>query len=183
MSEPHRTGRLSTLAAALVVARRDFVAILFSRSFIFFLLGPLFPILVGGLAGGIGQRVQQTADRPELGLAMQANDVAAMVRAHQRIAPQIGAVMPVLVVVKQLAPGESFDPAGAMRGNGANLAAIVSGTPAAPVLTGPSERIEQWRGRVSMLAAEAQATAPPAYPEVKLAGIATSKASLISSGF
>jgi len=175
MSEP-RTGRLSTLAAALVVARRDFVAILFSRSFIFFLLGPLFPILVGGLAGGIGQRVQQTADRPELGLAMQAEDVSAMVAAHQRIAPQLGQTMPVLVVVKQLAPGESFDPAAAMRGNGANLAAIVSGTPAAPVLTGPAERIEQWRGRVSMLAAEAQAAAPATYPEVALSGIATSKA-------
>ena len=36
MSEPHRTGRLSTLAAALVVARRDFVAILFSRSRLFY---------------------------------------------------------------------------------------------------------------------------------------------------
>ena len=67
MSEQFHTGRLSTLAAAFVVARRDFVAILFSRSFIFFLLGPLFPILVGGLAGGIGQQVKSHADRPELG--------------------------------------------------------------------------------------------------------------------
>lgn len=50
MSEQRRSGRLSTLAAAYVVARRDFVAILFSRSFIFFPLGPLFPIVVGGLA-------------------------------------------------------------------------------------------------------------------------------------
>ncbi|GEM_PF-4627057 len=32
-------GRLSVLAAAWVVARRDFTAILFSRSFFFFLLG------------------------------------------------------------------------------------------------------------------------------------------------
>ena len=68
MSEQFHTGRLSTLAAAFVVARRDFVAILFSRSFIFFLLGPLFPILVGGLAGGIGQQVKSHADRPELGV-------------------------------------------------------------------------------------------------------------------
>ena len=50
-------GRLSTWAAAMVIARRDFTAILFSRSFIFFLIGPLFPVLVGGLAGGIGQRL------------------------------------------------------------------------------------------------------------------------------
>ncbi len=176
MSEQRRTGRLSTLAAAFVVARRDFVAILFSRSFIFFLLGPLFPIMVGGLAGGIGQRVQQTADRPELGIAMQAGDVQAMVQAHQRIASQLGQSMPVLVVVRQLAPGEAFDPAAAMRGDRANLAAIVSGTPDAPVLTGPAERIEQWRGRVAMVAAEARARASAVYPPVTLDGIATSKA-------
>ncbi len=53
-------GRLSTLAAAWVVARRDIAAILLSRSFIFFLLGPLFPVLVGSMAGGIGQTVQES---------------------------------------------------------------------------------------------------------------------------
>ena len=53
------TGRLSILAAAFVVARRDFTAILFSRSFFFFLLGPLFPVLVGGLAGGpVGRQMR-----------------------------------------------------------------------------------------------------------------------------
>jgi hypothetical protein len=35
----------------MVIARRDFMAILWSRSFIFFLLGPLFPVLVGAMAG------------------------------------------------------------------------------------------------------------------------------------
>ncbi|HQQ08669.1 MAG TPA: ABC transporter permease [Novosphingobium sp.] len=176
MSEQRRSGRLSTLAAAYVVARRDFVAILFSRSFIFFLLGPLFPIVVGGLAGGIGQSVKEQADRPELGIAMSAEDVAAMRSAHQRIAGQIGLSMPVLVTVKELAPGEAFDPAAAMRANRANLAAIVTGTPAAPVLTGPDERIRDWQGRVALLAAEARASSPATYPEVTLAGIATSKA-------
>jgi hypothetical protein len=59
MNQPRRSGRLSILAAALVVARRDFVAVLFSRSFFFFLLGPLFPVIVGGLAGGIGASVRE----------------------------------------------------------------------------------------------------------------------------
>jgi len=176
MSEQRRTGRLSTLAAAFVVARRDFVAILFSRSFIFFLLGPLFPIVVGGLAGGIGKSVKDQADRPELGIAMSAEDVAAMRGAHQRLSGQIGQSLPVLVVVRELAPGEPFDPAAAMRANRANLAAIVTGTPAEPVLTGPTERIRDWQGRVALIAAEARSASPATYPEVRLAGIATSKA-------
>ncbi|MED5205283.1 MAG: ABC transporter permease, partial [Pseudomonadota bacterium] len=55
------TTRLSRLEAARVVARRDFHAILFSRAFLFFLLGPLFPIVIGALAGGIGGQVQRDA--------------------------------------------------------------------------------------------------------------------------
>ena len=46
--------RLSFFEAAWVIARRDFVAVLFSRAFLFFLLGPLFPVFIGWLAGSIG---------------------------------------------------------------------------------------------------------------------------------
>ena len=171
-----RSGRLSTLAAAYVVARRDFVAILFSRSFFFFLLGPLFPLAIGGLAGGIGQSVQANADRPVLGLAMSPADTARMVRAQQLLARQLGPNMPELLVVKQLAPNERFDPVAAMKGNKANLAAIVTGNPQHPVLTGSDERIASWQGRVGLLSAQAMAHTPSSYPEVELAGIATTRA-------
>lgn len=166
------SGRLSTLAAALVIARRDFTAILFSRSFLFFLLGPLFPILIVAVAGGIGSEVRNNAARPELGLAMAKQDAAAMLAAYRRLEPQVGGALPALVVVRELAPGESFDPAAAMRDRRLNLAAVVTGTPAAPVLTGPGERIEAWRGPVSLLAAEAQTRSATAYPAVQLAPLA-----------
>ncbi|WP_374531600.1 ABC transporter permease [Novosphingobium sp.] len=176
MTQNRPSGRLSTLAAAFVIARRDFTAILFSRSFFFFLLGPLFPILVGGLAGGIGQKVQDTADRPQLGVAMSAADVNALNAAYDRLAPQLGGSLPDLVVVARLEPGTPFDPVKGMKTNGANLAAIVTGTLDHPVLTGPAERIGAWQGRVALLAAEAQSTTPSTYPKVELAGIATSTA-------
>ena len=175
-TQPRQGGRLSTLAAAFVVARRDFVAILFSRSFIFFLLGPLFPVLVGGLAGGIGQRVQDSADRPVLGVAMSAVDAGRMVAAQRQLTEQLGNTMPDLVVVKQLKPGEAFDPVAAMKSNRANLAAIVTGTPQQPVLTGSDDRIASWEGRVGLLCAQALGNGPQSFPEVKLAGIATTRA-------
>jgi ABC-2 type transport system permease protein len=53
------TTRLSLFQAARVVARRDFHAILFSRAFFFLLLGPLFQLIIGGLAGGIGGQIQR----------------------------------------------------------------------------------------------------------------------------
>ena len=44
------------LRSAFVIARRDFAATVLSKAFIFFLLGPLFPLLLGGVFGGIGAR-------------------------------------------------------------------------------------------------------------------------------
>ena len=167
-------GRLSTLQAAYVIARRDFVAILFSRSFFFFLLGPLFPLVVGMMAGGIGQKVKKSIDRPELGIAMSAGDIAAMQSAHTLLAPRLGFALPELTVLRQLAPGETFDPAAEMKRGRSNLAAILSGTPAKPVLTGPTERIERWQGPVSLVAAQAVGKAPATYPKVALSAFATS---------
>ena len=175
-SEPtgnRTTGRLSILAAAYVVARRDFVAILFSRSFLFFLIGPLFLALVTGVAGGIGVKVQESAQQPLLGVAMSQHDTQRMLRAQQTLTEQLGSNMPELVVVKQLAPGETIDPAATLKNSKANLAAIVTGTPQHPVLTGSAERISSWQGRVGLLAAQALEKAPVIYPEVELVGVAT----------
>jgi ABC-2 type transport system permease protein len=162
------TGRLSTFAAALVMARRDFTAILFSRSFFFFLLGPLFPLLVGGLAGGVGKELQSNVARPELGVAMAAADAKALIAAHKRLEPQLGHAVPELVMLQEVRAGETFDAADAMQDRRRNLAAVVTGTLQRPVLSGPDERIADWRGPLAVLAAEAQRGASAVYPNVEL---------------
>lgn len=87
-------GLSEKLRAALVIARRDFVAVIFSKTFIFFLIGPAFPILVGGLAGNIGAKVQQNVDRPTIGLALAGDEADRMLAARDeldgRLAGQIG---------------------------------------------------------------------------------------------
>ena len=90
------TTRLSLFEAARVVARRDFHAILFSRAFFFFLLGPLFPIIIGAMAGGIGGQVQRDANTRLVAVAMSEPDAQAMVEARARLAPQIGMALPEL---------------------------------------------------------------------------------------
>ena len=80
--------RLTTLEAAWVIARRDFVAVLFSRAFLFFLLGPLFPVIVGGLAGSIGGEVQRDAVSVEVGRARSPAANAAMLAAGERLLGQ-----------------------------------------------------------------------------------------------
>lgn len=165
-------GRLSTLAAAFVVARRDFGAILFSRSFLFFLLGPLFPLFIGSMASGVGQRMEQNAVPVRLGIAMQAADVDAMVRAQHVLGRQLDSDAPQLVVLAKLRPGETFDAAGALRDRRENVAAVLTGSPAAPVLSGTEDQIDYWQGAVGLYAAHALGQGPDSFPDVKLAATA-----------
>ena len=173
---PIRSGRLSTLQAAYVIARRDFIAILFSRSFFFFLLGPLFPLLVGGLAGGIGAQVQRESARPQLGIVMHAADARALVAAHARLVPQLGRSLPELIVVRDVGAGETADARAELTRGKGNLAAVLTGTLDAPRLTGPADRIADWQGRVSLLAASARSGSPASYPAVALSDVASSRA-------
>ena len=52
------------IRSAFVIARRDFSATVLSKAFIFFLLAPLFPVIMGGVFGGIGARVASQAEQP-----------------------------------------------------------------------------------------------------------------------
>ena len=175
--EHRQTGRLSLVAAAMVIARRDFIAILWSRSFIFFLLGPLFPLVVGAMAGSIGSHVETSASEPQLGMMMEGPALDAMLTAQADLAPRMGGAAPDLAIVSRLKPGEHADPARALKtANGRNLAAILSGTLAHPVLTGPRERIADWQGPVSLLAAHALQAEPSRFPAVALAPTVTSVA-------
>ena len=53
-----------TIRAAFVIARRDFTATVLSKTFLLFLLGPLFPIALGFAFGGIGAQVEKNAKPP-----------------------------------------------------------------------------------------------------------------------
>ncbi len=165
-----------TIRSAWVIGRRDFVAVIFSKTFLFFLLGPLFPILVGGLAGGIGNQVAQSIENPQLGVAMSSADNDSFLRAHRLLRDRMVGQLPELVVLKQVSPGETFDPAAAMSQGRDRLAAIVSGTLDHPRLTGTAEKVARWQGMVATLAATARAPTAPRFPEVATTTIATSAA-------
>jgi ABC-2 type transport system permease protein len=169
--------RLPLVQAAFVVARRDFGAILFSRAFFFFLLGPLFPILIGVMAGSVGQRVSENIAPPQIGLAMAGPDVDAMLHARRTLASELGPMLPEMVALERLAPGERFDAAARLMAGQGDLAAVLTGTPAAPELTATSERLERWRGSVSLVAATALHTSPTAFPDVAQHTVVTSGAS------
>lgn len=157
---PRPSSRLTTLQAAWVIARRDFVAVLFSRAFLFFLLGPLFPLAVGALAGSIGGKVEQSVRTEVVALAMAPGDSAAMMQAAEAIAPRLARALPTFAPVPQ---GE---PRAILAARGKNYAAVVSGTPASPRLTGPQTELERWSGAVALVAAEASGRSQIAFAPV-----------------
>lgn len=161
------------LRAAWVIARRDFVAVVFSKSFIFFLVGPLFPLVIGFVAGSIGASVQRDLDRPVVGVALPAHEGDRLVMARDAMAERVGG-LPEFVVLDRLRPGERFDARAILR-NG-RIAAVVGGTLAAPVLTGTRERVGELRGPLALLAAQAQSGAALHYPAVAVDLLATSAA-------
>src|SRR3954464_11666083 len=52
------------IRSAFVIGRRDFGATVLSKTFIFFLLAPLFPLLFGGVFSSISARVAAQNQRP-----------------------------------------------------------------------------------------------------------------------
>jgi len=169
--------RLTRLEAAWVIARRDFVAVLFSRAFLFFLIGPLFPVLVGGLAGSIGSQVSREVAVVEVGLAMSPDDNAAMLAARERLAPQLRGAMPALVEVPQAIRNPGFDARAYMEARQGNYAAIVTGTLAAPEVVGTEGQLRRWQGPVELLAADAMAVVPLALPKSTSQTVTSSAAS------
>jgi ABC-2 type transport system permease protein len=177
MSEATPKSRLPLWQAAWVIARRDFVAILFSRYFIFFLLGPLFPVIMGGLAAGVGERVQAATAQTDIGVAMAPADLDAMLRAREALVPKLGPALPRLTPLQRLGPGESFDARAALLGGRNTIAAVLTGTPAHPVLTAPAERTAQWKGGIALIAANAATGTAVSYPSVETVSVTTSGAS------
>ena len=167
--------RLSTVQAAWVIARRDFVAVLFSRAFLFFLLGPLFPVLVGGLAGNIGGQVQRQVASAEVGVAMAPSDSAALIAARETLAPQLGGALPQLAAIDD---GASADPRALLNAKDGGYSAIVSGDLDTPVVTGPQGQINRWSGPIGLLAATAKGESDIAFPQITGDPVATSAADI-----
>ncbi|MGH6705545.1 MAG: ABC transporter permease [Sphingomicrobium sp.] len=96
-----------TIRAAFVIARRDFTATVLSKTFLLFLLGPLFPIGLGFIFGGIGAQVEKTANPPAIAVVSSKADFALLEAARRRFLP-LGSDRP-LVQLHRVAPGP--DPA------------------------------------------------------------------------
>ncbi len=157
---------IDTIRAAYVIGRRDFTAIIFSKAFLFFLLGPLFPVIVGGAAGALGGQVARDIDRPVIGVTMDESDSRQLLAARSALVEQMGdGRFPELKLLPDASRAIAPDKLLEDKANG--LAAVLGGTLAKPVLTGTQGPVDSYRGEIAMLSGYAQDSSALKLPGVE----------------
>lgn len=153
------------LRAAYVIGRRDFTATVLSKAFLLFLLGPLFPILIGLLFGNIGANVATEVERPTVAVIAAPADFDRLERARDTFERGLGGT-PVLRLRR-------FDPEPDLRAQEQQLlrssnppvVAVLSDPAGNPRLTGNLQSDGTIAGQVRLLLAQARA-GPGPEPEI-----------------
>jgi ABC-2 type transport system permease protein len=135
---------MSVFEAALVIARRDFVATVYSRSFVLFLAIPL--VMFGAIVVSSQLVDERIASRPNVAVVADSQTSGALLAARARLVdatsefafPLLSAVEPAENVAVQAGHLLADDERG--------YSAVFSGTLERPVLTGPI-KVEEFVGR------------------------------------
>lgn len=159
------------IRAAFVIARRDFTAIIYSKAFIFFLLGPFFPILVGIAAGSLGGQIARESARPVVGLAMTQADSEKMMAARETLAVNMGErYFTEMKIVADPANDTAINPQEYLKRKEDNLSVVVTGTLVQPIVTGTKRSVDRERPDIELLAAHARnpglVNLPKATPDI-----------------
>jgi ABC-2 type transport system permease protein len=138
--------------AALVIARRDYVASVWSRAFIFFLIGPLIPIIFGVTFGSVGAKMQRTELPPVIAIIAPPAEGHALVEARLRVTRALGGVVPEFTLIPPAADVERQSLALIAKGE---ATAVLSGLPDKPVLRGSRQAIRAHGPEVEWIVSEA----------------------------
>lgn len=162
------------LDGAWVIGRRDFNATVLSKAFIFFLLGPLFPLLLGGVFGGIGAQVATRTEQPVIAVMFPDQDFKRLSAARDQLARAMGG--PGVVRLVQRAPMGNFDAQvrGLLQSRNPPVRAVLTGGLDRPHLTGAVD--QGTLGQLRLIVAEARAPAAPA--DIRVTNVAASPGSL-----
>lgn len=158
------------IRAAFVIARRDFTAIIYSKAFIFFLLGPFFPVLVGFAAGNLGEKIAKDVSQPVVGIALAKEEAAKILSARESLSKTLGDSYFARMVVVGDPAADQKAPQSYLAKKTDNLTVVVTGTLAKPVITGTANAIKRERADIELLAGYAQSggtmTLPRSTPDI-----------------
>jgi ABC-2 type transport system permease protein len=149
------------LRSAFVVGRRDFTATVFSKSFIFFLIAPLFPVVLGTLFGGIGAHVASQAEQPRVAVVAPKAEFGRLAAARDQLSKATGD-RPVVELVGVAPQGdEEAQVRDLLESKQHSVTAVLTGGFDHPHLTGAIARDGTVAGQLSILLSSAQAAPAP----------------------
>lgn len=125
------------IESALVIARRDFVATAFSKTFLLFLLAPVVALGFGALLGGMTGEADAIATQPTVAVVTDRETGEALREARERLAPRLSATsLPNLDLVDPEADLQAQTER-LLASKETNYSAVLTGTLNRPTLTGP----------------------------------------------
>ena len=139
---------MNVFEAAWVIARRDFVASVFSRTFILFLMAPMILFGFAFFFGSMADAQDQIAAQPTVAVVTDSATAEALAQARRRlVAATSEQSFPIL---RNVAPAERVDvqARALLADENAGFSAVLSGTLDRPLLAGPT-KVEGFRRTVS----------------------------------
>ena len=144
------------IASAAVIARRDYVATVWSRSFLLFLMGPLIAILFGGVFGFVGGQSDGAALRPVVAVIASARDARPLTEAYARLEARGVELSELRVETPDGQPDAQTRRLLTAKSQSASV--VLTGWPASPRLYGPKRKIEAIGPDVRLIAQEVATT-------------------------
>jgi len=166
------------IRSAWVIARRDFTATVLSKAFIFFLLGPLFPLLFGGVFAGIGTNVASQAKRPVVAVIAPKAEFDRLQAARGRLAQAVGEDPLVELVNYPPEPDRSAQQKRLLATRQPPVRAVLSGGLDRPKLVGALAADPGTAGQLQLLVAAAR-TSDSAEPELEVTNVAASSGTIV----
>ena len=165
------------LQGAWVIARRDFHATVLSKAFIFFLLGPLFPLLLGGVFGGIGATVATRTEQPVVAVTFWDEDFHRLSQARDRLAEAMPGPGVIQLIQRQPVDGGFNEHvSGLLQSKDPPVRAVLTGSLDNPHLTGAVDPATY--GQLKLILADARAPKAEAPVELRVTNMAASSGSL-----
>jgi ABC-2 type transport system permease protein len=164
------------LRSSWVIARRDFTATVLSKAFIFFLLGPLFPLLLGGVFGGIGAHVASQAEKPVVAVIASPGDFERIDTARNRLAAAIDEDRIIDLVREDPQDDLAAQQKRLLARKRPPIAAVLTGGVANPQLIGAIGNDSRTAAQLRLILADARSRepAPPPLPTTKVRGSSAS---------
>jgi ABC-2 type transport system permease protein len=147
---------MNLFEAAWVIARRDFLATVYSRSFLIFLLVPLIIFGAAFVVGRVADRNDRAASQPVVAVVADTATAQALGAARERLVD--GTDERVFPILRSVAPAEHVDVQAQqlLADEQGHYSAVFSGSLDRPVVTGPHKIDDSVGARMQLVVDEAR---------------------------